>query len=83
VSESITIHGVPAAVSRTDVLAAIETLGIDPKQISGLRFDHDAIHVEVFSDGKPNKPGWRWTHNGENVATHRLTIPIIEKEPTP
>lgn len=78
---SITIRGVPASVSRADVTYAIESLGIDPKQVAGLSFDVNSVHVEVFSDGKPNKPGWRWTHNGEDIATHRLTIPIVDKDP--
>lgn len=77
---SITIHGVPASVSRADVVRAIEILGIDPAQVAGLSFDVKAVHVEVCSDGKPDVPGYRWTHDGKDIATHRLTIPIIEKD---
>jgi hypothetical protein len=82
-ASSITIQGVPASVPRADVVRAIECLGIDPAQVVGLSFDLKAVHVEVCSDGKPDAFGWRWTHNGKEVATHRLTIPILEKDETP
>lgn len=82
---SIVITGVPASVTREQLREALAVLGINPEGV--VRFSADAnttaMEVEVYSDGRPDVPGWRWTHDGENVATHRLTIPIIDKEPTP
>lgn len=81
---SITITGVPASVTREQVLEALRVLGIDPSEVCGLSFEDSAVYVEVYSNGRPRSvPAWRWTHNGKTVATHRLTIPIIEKEETP
>jgi hypothetical protein len=81
---SITIRGVPASVSGEQMREAVRLLGFDPTEIVEMSFTHDAVHVEVYSDGRPAGPGcYRWTHNGSEAATHRLTIPIIDKEPTP
>lgn len=83
-SESITIHGVPASVTREQTCEAIRALGIDPSEVAGLSFDLNAVNIEVFSNGRPaSTPSWRWTHDGKDVATHRLTIPIIDKEEAP
>lgn len=80
-SESLTIPGVPASVTRTQMRGAMRALGIDPTDVCGLSFDDAAVHVEVFSNGRPaSAPAWRWTPDGKDVATHRLTIPIIDQE---
>lgn len=80
-TNSITINGVPASVTAEQMREAVRLLGFDPTEVAGMSFTHDAVRVEVYADGRPAKPGcWRWTHDGENVATHRLTIPIINGE---
>lgn len=79
---SITITGVPASVTREQVHDAIRALGIDPADVLGLSFDDTAVHVNVFSSERPRSvPAWRWTPDGKDVATHRLTIPVIDKAP--
>lgn len=80
---ALTITGVPESVSREQVCEAIRILGIDPSEVAGLSFEYSAVHVEVYANQKPTStPTWRWTYNGKRAATHRLTIPIIDKEPT-
>jgi hypothetical protein len=81
---SITITGVPASVSRAQVIQALEVLGLDPYKVVSFSGEGSAaaLHVEVYSDGRPDVPGWRWTHDGKEMATHRLTIPVIDKEAT-
>ena len=76
---SVTIPGVPTAISRELACDLIRALGIDPNELHSLSFDHRGIHVEVFA---LNPEGHRFTADGENVATHRMTIPILDKEPT-
>jgi hypothetical protein len=78
---SITITGVPAAVTSEQVRNAARALGIDPANVVEMSFTFRAVHVEITSDGKPDVPGYRWTHDGANLATHRLTIPVIDGEP--
>ncbi|GLY81860.1 hypothetical protein [Actinoallomurus iriomotensis] len=73
---TITVTGVPASVSFEQVQQAVRLLGIDPANVAEMSFTTSAVHVEVFSDGKPRTPGHRWTHDGKNIATHRLTIPV-------
>lgn len=83
-ASSITIQGVPPSVTREQVREALRVLGIDPLEACDLSFDETAVYVEVYSNGRPaSVPAWRWTHNGKTVATHRLTIPILEKDETP
>lgn len=79
---SITVSGVPPYVTRTQVLHALNSLDLNPEAVMSVSFGFCGIEVEVFSDGKPDVPGYRWTHDGNNVATHRLAIPIVDKEPT-
>jgi hypothetical protein len=80
---SITITGVPASVPIEQVREAIRMLGIDPTDVVEVAFTQDAVYVEVYSDGRPAEPGrWRWLHTANEAATHRLTIPIIDKDPT-
>lgn len=82
-SGSLTILGVPAYVTHEQIHAAIQALGIDLADACGLSFSETAVHVEVYSSERPaSRPAWRWTHDGKEVATHRLTIPILDKEPT-
>jgi hypothetical protein len=79
---SITIEGVPAAVTREQVCASIRALGIDPSEVCGLSFGETAVHVEVYGSQRPAAwPPWRWTSDGKAAATHRLTIPIVNEEP--
>lgn len=81
---SITISGVPESISRRDVTAFLEGIGVDPHEVAGLAFHPMAVEIEVYASERPSgRQSWRFTHDGENVATHRLTIPIIDKEPTP
>lgn len=78
---SITIPGVPPYVTTEQVCDAIRLLGIDPTEVAEMSFTPDAVFVEVYSNGRPaSTPAWRWTHDGRNIATHRLTIPIINGE---
>ena len=80
---SLTIEGVPTSITREQVMQALELLGIDPYRV--VEFGGDAsttaLYVTVHADGEQG-PGFRWTYDGQNVATHRLTIPIVNKEPT-
>ncbi|GAA4626606.1 hypothetical protein GCM10023196_035530 [Actinoallomurus vinaceus] len=77
---SITIHGIPASVSRAQVAEAIRALGIDPTDVCGLSFDDAAVLVEVYASERPaSTPAWRWTADGKDAATHRLTIPIVDQ----
>lgn len=81
---SITISGVPASVTREQAGESIRALGIDPADVCGLSFDETAVHVEVYSNGRrAGVPAWRWLRDGETVATHRLTIPILDEKETP
>jgi hypothetical protein len=88
-AQSITIDGVPASVTRAQVIEALRVLGIDAAHVvsfGGIE-GGNALYVEVFSDGRhsalpPFEPR-RWTADGQTVATHRLTIPVLEREETP
>lgn len=78
----ITISGVPSSVTREQVVEALRVLGLDANQVvsfGGLEGGM-AFFVEVPSDGRPAVPGWRWTADGKTVATHRLTIPVLDGE---
>lgn len=79
--QSITIQGVPASITRAQVIEALQILGIDPFQV--VEFSRDAsttaLHVTVHADGAEG-PGFRWSYDGRNSATHRLTIPILDEE---
>lgn len=82
--EALTIPEVPAYVTRERILDLIRGLGINPDEVAGMSFAHDAVNVEVFANYQPRSvPTWRWTPDGKEAATHRLTIPILDKEPTP
>lgn len=80
---SVTISGVPAYVTREQIVEALRLLGIDADKVVAFSGDSSttALHVEVYSDGRPDAPDWRWTHDGKTAATHRLTIPVIDKDP--
>lgn len=79
---SITITGAPAYVTRAQITESIRALGVDPSEVCGLSFGEAAVHIEIYSSERPaSLPAWRWTANGKEAATHRLTIPILEKEP--
>lgn len=79
---SLTIEGVPSSVTREQVCESIRALGIDPSEVCGLSFGEIAVHVEVYSSERPaSRPAWRWMPDGKAVATHRLTIPIVDKDP--
>lgn len=83
---AITIRGVPRAVSRGQVLEALGVLGIDPSDAVSIHMDSSAVHVEVYADGRPEARTefpdrtWRWTQRDGEPATHRLTIPIVDKD---
>lgn len=82
--QSITIEGVPTSVTREQVSEALRVLGLDADHVVSFGGDAEchALHVEVHSDGRPAVPGrYRWTADGKKPATHRLTIPILDKEP--
>lgn len=76
---SITIPGVPESIDRKAVCDLIASLGLEPKDVISLAFEPLGIRAEVCA---LNEQGQRFTADGENVATHRLTIPIVDKEPT-
>lgn len=76
---SITIQGVPESVPRQKIEDFLNGIGIDPGEVCGLTFHTRGIEVEVCASERPeNAPAYRWTHDGKNVATHRLTIPIVD-----
>lgn len=82
--KTLTIPDVPAYVTREQILNLIRALGINPDEVAAMSFAYDAVNVEVYSNHKPGSvPIWRWTPDGKEAATHRLTIPILDKEPTP
>ena len=81
-ASSITITGVPASVTLDQVQQALRVLGLDPGEVCGLSIAETTVHVEVYASERPaSVPAWRWTPDGETVATHRLTIPIVDKDP--
>lgn len=86
---SITIAGVPPYVTRTQVLHAVNSLGLNPEELAGLEFRHDVIYVTVHAT---DARGWRYaegrglddgTFNArpDEVATHRIAIPIVDEAP--
>jgi hypothetical protein len=85
---AITIRGLPPSVTRKQVQEALALLGIDPANTVSIHMDPSAVRLEVYADGRP--PGhtefpnrvWRWADHSDNVATHRLTIPIVDKDPS-
>lgn len=81
---ALTIPSVPAYITRKQVIEALGVLGIDPSETRSVSFGTTAVQVEVYASERPSgRQSWRFTSDGENVATHCLTLPILEKEPTP
>lgn len=77
--EPVAIPGVPTSISRESICGLIKTLGLDPNELVSMRFDRTGIHVEVYA---LNAEGHRFTADGENIATHRMTI-AIDDSPKP
>ncbi|HEX4818500.1 MAG TPA: hypothetical protein VFV66_37660 [Nonomuraea sp.] len=71
------IPGVPKSVSRARMIQLIESLGIDPRRTRSLRFQREAIYVEVYAlkDGNPYWDGGPT----EEAATHRIAIAIEDR----
>lgn len=87
---SVTVSGVPPYVTRTQVLHAVSSLGLDPADVADLEFRHDAIYVTVyatdeegnrFADARGLDDG-TFNSRPSEAAAHRLAIPILNKEPT-
>jgi hypothetical protein len=78
--EPVTIPGVPTSIPRETACGLIRALGIEPFQLRSLSFDLMGIHLEVYA---LNPEGRRFTADGENIATHRMTIAITDDPPKP
>ena len=76
---TLEIEGVPASVTRQQVVDLLATLGIDANRIprwSGVHIGIDAIRCTVLaldSDGRP------FADDEGNVATHELMIPVEDR----
>lgn len=73
----VDIPGIPDSIPRARVLAFIESLGIDPKEARNLRFQPDAVHVEMYA----LRDGCRyWDGDSkEKAVTHHIAIPIADQ----
>lgn len=71
------IPGAPKSIPRARVLELIESLGIDPKETRSLRFEPEAVHVEVYAlrDGSRY-----WGGSSDKLAArHWIVIPIADQ----
>lgn len=71
------LPGVPASVTRTKVARLAEALGFDVNELRGLEFHAEAIYAEVLASHPDKEPGYRYAV-GDQVATHRVCIPIVD-----
>lgn len=73
------IPGIPESIPRARVVELVEALGLDPKQLRGLRLEPHALYVEVYARKDGNRfwdGAWR---PDSQVATHRIAIPIADQ----
>jgi hypothetical protein len=77
------IPGVPEAIPRAQVLALVESLGLDWKELRKLEFGTSCITAEVYAlDANGHRYVDQRPDREPHVAMHRLTIKIVE-EPWP
>lgn len=74
------IPGVPKSVARSRILELIDALGLDTKQLRGLRIEANAIYAEVYAlkDGHRFWDG-SWRPDAQS-ATHCIVIPFVDQE---
>jgi hypothetical protein len=80
------LPGVPASIPRPKVVELIEALGLSVSDLASLEFEVNGIYAEVYAhhpdhERWPNGGAHRHTVDGENVATHRICIPITDEKP--
>jgi hypothetical protein len=76
--QSIAIQGVPSSVTREQVVEALRILGLDPFEVVEFSGDSSAtaLHVTVYA---LDQDGQRFTVDDKKMATHKVTVPIVEK----
>lgn len=78
------LPGVPESVGRKQVIALVETLGLDVRDLLSLEFRVHAIFAEVYAHDPTRDRtaggSHRFTADGETPATHRLCIRITEED---
>ncbi|HET7734370.1 MAG TPA: hypothetical protein VFK52_00225 [Nocardioidaceae bacterium] len=75
------IKGVPESITRQQVVELLTTLGIDAGVVTrhgGVRIHGHAVTAEVYA---LNEHGERYIGEDDCVATHLLTIRIVEDRP--
>lgn len=68
----MTIEGVPKSVTRGQVVAMLQSLGIDAKSVRSLTLHVHSIEAEVFATGTDG----RWIVEDNDLVVHQIHIPI-------
>jgi hypothetical protein len=71
------IKAVPDVITRSRVVALIESLGIDPMELQYMEFQHAHILAQVFATDENGK---RYIDDDGDVVTHVIAIKIVEDE---
>lgn len=72
------LEGIPETIGRCAYQELIAGAGFDLKRLLSLEFEVDGIYAEVYAE---DENGDRFTVDGENLATDRVCVRVVDEEP--
>lgn len=76
---SLTIEGIPESVTRQQVVALLETLGLDPSVVTrdGIHIGWEAVTCTVFA---LDENGRRYADTNGEMVCHEVAVRVIDHD---